>query len=163
MLQRSDSVAMKHIASLFALALVATASSAQPALTIYNQSFAVVRERVPLDLTAGVNVVKFTGATRMLEPDSVVLRDPTGKVSLRVLEQSYRADTLSQGLLLSLNEGKELDFLVRDQSGRENAVRGKVIRSGYTPGGVGAESTERLCLRCHPSPNETFSHARISE
>lgn len=119
-----------------ALSVAAAAlASAQPALTIYNQNFAVVRERVPLDLKAGVNAVKFTGATRMLEPDSVVLRDPSGKVALRVLEQSYRADTLSQGLLLQLNEGKELDFLVKDQNGRENVLRGKVVRSGYTPGG----------------------------
>ena len=117
-----------------------TAAFAQPALTIYNQGFAVVRERVPLDLKAGVNVVKFTGATRMLEPDSVVLRDPSGTVALRVLEQSYRADTLSQGFLLSLNEGKELDFFVRDQNGRETTVRGKVIRSGYAPGAENLES-----------------------
>ena len=121
-------------------ALLATAAIGQPALTIYNQNFAVVRERVPLDLKAGANVVKFTGATRMLEPDSVVLRDPRGRVALRVLEQSYRADTLSQGFLLSLHEGKELDFLVRDQNGRENAVRGKVIRSGYAPGGGAVET-----------------------
>ncbi len=113
---------------------------AQPALTIYNQNFAVVRERVPLDLKAGVNAVNFSGATRMLEADSVVLRDPTGKVVLRVLEQSYRADTLSQGFLLSLHEGKEIDFLVRDQAGRENKVRGKIIRSGYAPGAPRAET-----------------------
>jgi hypothetical protein len=99
-----------------------------------------VRERVPLELKAGVNVVKFTGVTRMLEPDSVVLRDPTGKVALRVLEQSYRADTVAQGFLLSLNEGKELDFLVRDQNGREHVVKGKVVRSGHAPGAEGSET-----------------------
>lgn len=93
-----------------------------------------------MDLKAGVNVVKFAGATRLLEPDSVVLRDPTGKVALRVLEQSYRADTLSQGFLLSLNEGKELVFLVRDQSGRENVVKGKVVRSGHVPAGGQGEA-----------------------
>lgn len=131
---------MKSILLLALSAALATVAGAQPALTIYNQNFAVVRERVPLDLKAGVNVVKFTGATRMLEPDSVVLRDPRGRVALRVLEQSYRADTLSQGFLLSLHEGKELDFLVRDQNGRENAVRGKVVRSGHTPGGGGGET-----------------------
>ncbi len=121
-------------------AAVAGAACAQPALTIYNQNFAVVRERVSLDLKAGVNAVNFSGATRMLEADSVVLRDPTGKVALRVLEQSYRADTLSQGFLLSLHEGKEIDFLVRDQAGRENKVRGKIIRSGYAPGAPRAET-----------------------
>jgi hypothetical protein len=108
---------------------------AQPALTIYNQNFAVVRERVPLDLKAGVSSVTFAGATLSLEPDSVVLRDPAGKVAFRVLEQSYRADVMSQGLLLALNEGKELDFLVRDQNVKEYTVRGKVVRSGYAPGG----------------------------
>lgn len=108
-------------------------SGAQPALTIYNQNFAVVRETVGLDLIPGANTVSFAGVTMHLEPDSVVLRDPSGKVALKVLEQSYRADTISQGLLLSLHEGKELDFLVRDQNAKEYIVRGKVIRSGYTP------------------------------
>ncbi|MBI4624133.1 MAG: hypothetical protein HY736_13075, partial [Verrucomicrobia bacterium] len=118
------------------LAAASTAAvSAQPALTIYNQNFAVVRERVPLDLKAGENAVTFVGATLQLEPDSVVLRDPAGKVQLRVLEQSYRADVMSQGLLLAMNEGKVLDFLVRDQNAKEYAIRGKVVRSGYTPGG----------------------------
>src|SRR5678816_3655126 len=108
---------------------------AQPALTVYNQGFAVVRERVPLDLKAGENAVQFAGATAQLEPDSVVLRDPAGKVQLRILEQSYRADVMSQGVLLAVNEGKEIDFLVRDQNAKEYTVRGKVIRSCYNPGG----------------------------
>ncbi|HTL67002.1 MAG TPA: DUF4139 domain-containing protein [Lacunisphaera sp.] len=113
--------------------IAATAAANQPALTIYNQNFALVREHVPLDLKAGVTPVSFSGVTMHLEPDSVVLRDPSGKVALRVLEQSYRADTISAGLLLSLYEGKELDFLVRDQNAKEYIVKGKVIRSGYTP------------------------------
>jgi hypothetical protein len=116
-----------------AASLAAFSAPAQPALTIYNQNFAVVRERVPLDLTAGANTVTYSGVTVHLEPDSVVLRDPAGKVALRILEQNYRADTISQGLLLSLYEGKELDFLVRDQNAKEYTVKGKVIRSGYVP------------------------------
>jgi hypothetical protein len=114
--------------------LLAAALGAQdPALTIYNQDFAVVRERIALALQQGTNDVQFVGVTVHLEPDSVVLRDPTGKVQLAVLEQSYRADTISQGLLLALNEGKELDFLVMQKDGSERIVRGKVIRSGYVP------------------------------
>ncbi len=62
----------------------------------------------------------------------MVLRDPTGAVALHVLEQNYRADAVSQGLLLSLNEGKEIDFLIPGQNGEpERKVRGKIIRSGY--------------------------------
>src|SRR2546423_5968364 len=105
---------MKTLLSLFAGAALAIVAGAQPALTIYNQNFAVVRERVPLDLKPGENAVTLAGATVHVEPDSVVLRDPAGKVPLRILEQSYRADTISQGLLLSLYEGKTIDFMVRD-------------------------------------------------
>ena len=125
----------RSLVSVSWLLALAAAAVAQPALTIYNQDFAVVRERVPLDLKAGENAVTFVGATAQLEPDSVVLRDPAGRVPLRILEQSYRADVMSQPLLLSLNEGKELDFLVRDQNAKEYVVHGKVIRSGYNPGG----------------------------
>jgi hypothetical protein len=111
---------------------------AQTALTIYNQNFAVVRELVPLDLKAGVNQVNFSGATTQVEADSVVLRDVAGKTDLRILEQSYRADAASEGLLLSLNEGKTLDFLVRDQDAKEYVVKGRVIRSGYNAAGSAA-------------------------
>lgn len=113
--------------------LGASFASSGPALTIYNQNFAVVRDRVALDLKEGENPVTYADATLHLEPDSVVLRDPSKKTDLRILEQSYRGDVLSQGLLLSLNEGKELDFLKRDPDGRESIIRGRVIRSGYTP------------------------------
>ncbi len=119
--------------------VIPSALRAQTALTVYNQNFAVVRETVPLDLSKGINAVTFDQATLHVEPDSVVLRDPTGKVALRILEQSYRADTASQGLMLSLFEGKELDFLVRDRENKEYTVRGKIIRSGYTPNVAAAQ------------------------
>ncbi len=126
---------MKTLLSLLTLGALAVHAPAQPALTIYNQNFAVVRERVPLDLKAGENTVAFAGVTAQVEPDSVVLRDPAGQVQFRVLEQSYRADVMSQSLLLSLNEGKTLDFIVRDQNAKEYSVQGKVIRSGHNPAG----------------------------
>lgn len=97
------------------------------ALTIYNANFAVVREHLPLDLHSGVNTVEFTGITAHLEPDSVILRDPTGQHALQVLEQNYRNDPVSQELLLSLYEGKTVEFEI--QPGQ--IVKGKIIRSGY--------------------------------
>ena len=102
-------------------------------LTIYNGGFAAVREHVALDLKSGINPFTFAGATTTLEPESVILRDPEGKHSVQILEQSYRADPVSQGLLLSMFEGKTIDFIVRrGQYGeREEIVKGKVIRSGY--------------------------------
>ncbi len=118
---------------------LADAFAADPALTIYNQNFAVVRDTVPLDLKAGANDVRFTDTTTHLEPDSVILRDPAGKVRLRILEQNYRADPVSQSLLLSLFEGKTIDFLVTHPEAKEEIVHGKIIRSGYVPHSVGLQ------------------------
>ena len=125
---------MKHL--LPAILLTALhCFAADPALTIYNENFAVVRESVPLDLKAGENDVRFTEMTATAETDSVVLRDPSGRVGLQVLEQSYRNDPVSQSLLLSLNEGKTLDFFVREANKPDRIVAGKIIRSGYGAGG----------------------------
>ena len=105
-----------------------------PSLTIYNQYFAVVRQNVPLDLTAGVNHVLFSNITAHVEPDSVVLRDPRGS-RLQILEQNYRNDPISEGLLLNLFEGKTLEFETNtnDGQGHPIIVKGRVVRSGYVP------------------------------
>jgi hypothetical protein len=104
-----------------------------PTLTIYNQNFFVAREILPLDLKPGVNHVNYAGVAAHLEPDSVILRDPAGR-ALQILEQNYRNDPISQELLLSFYEGKEIDFSVgRTAEGKDILVKGKVIRSGYIP------------------------------
>jgi hypothetical protein len=109
-----------------------------PALTIYNENFAVVRDTVALDLKQGGNDVRFTETTAHLEPDSVILRDPSGKTSLQILEQNYRNDPVSQELLLSLFEGKTIDFLVIEPSKPNTTVQGKIVRSGYVSHGTEA-------------------------
>jgi hypothetical protein len=103
----------------------------QPALTIYNQNFYVARERLPMNLKAGVNHVDFAGIAAHIEPDSVILRDPNGR-ALQILEQNYRNDPISQELLLSYYEGKTIDFLVQ-RGEKQETVKGKIIRSGYVP------------------------------
>jgi len=108
---------------------------AEPSLTIYNQDFAVVRDQLNLNLNRGENEISVADITAHLEPDSVILRDPTSRRALQILEQNYRSDPISQGLLLSLYEGQEIDFLINiDQT-----VRGKIIRSGYVPHQVGIQ------------------------
>jgi hypothetical protein len=131
---------MKTLASVLFLGAAATlAASAQPALTIYNQNFAVVRDTVPLDLKSGANAVIYSGATAQVEPDSVILRDPAGKHSLQILEQNYRNDPVSQELLLSLFEGKTIDFQnirTKDSTQVSELIPGKIVRSGFVPGGA---------------------------
>ena len=129
---------MKTIPAILAVAGLALAAAAQPALTIYNQNFAVVRDAVPLDLQAGTNVVRYADATAQVEPDSVILRDPAGQHSLQILEQDYRNDPVSESLLLSLFEGRTIDFekeRLKDNTQVRELIRGKIVRSGHVPGG----------------------------
>jgi len=133
---------MKTLAIILGLGTAASLTAlAQPALTIYNQNFAVVRELIPLDLKAGINEIRWSDATAHVEPDSVILRDPAGRHSLQILEQNYRNDPVSQELLLSLFEGKTIDFeILRTKDGTQmpELVPGKIIRSGYVPHGSAA-------------------------
>lgn len=102
--------------------------SAQPALTIYNGNFGVVRDNILLDLKAGLNEQSYSGVTTQLEPESVILRDPTGQVDLRVIEQSYRGDPVDQDRLLKMFEGETIRFLkIVDR--REIIQSGKIIRA----------------------------------
>ena len=133
---------MKQLVCICLSGLALTASAqlrlTNLSLTVYNQNFAVVRDTVPLDLKAGANTVIYSGATAQVEPDSVILRDPAGQHSLQILEQNYRNDPVSPELLLSLFEGKTIDFQrMRMKANTETPelIPGKIIRSGFVPGG----------------------------
>ena len=120
---------------LLSAAALTTLASAQPAITIYNADLAVVRETLPLELKAGENSVVFDRATARVQPDSVVLRDPAAKAAFSILEQSYRNDPVSRGLLLSHFEGQTIDFRQVYPDGKIETTSGRIIRSGYVPGG----------------------------
>src|SRR5260370_12364155 len=123
------------IFTLLSLTLFAAAQdhdNAAPSLTIYNQNFFVARDHLTLDLKPGANHIDFAGVTAHLEPDSVILRDLTGR-PLQILEQSYRADPISQEMLLSFYEGKTIDFQIQ-RGDKFETFPGKIIPSGYASG-----------------------------
>lgn len=131
---RQKTPTMKRLFFLCAAGFSAAKICAEPALTIYNQNFAVVRDTIHLDLRQGENTIRYDGATMHLEPDSVVLRDPAGARHLQILEQNFRADPVSQGLLLNYFEGKTIEFerdATLDGQAKREIIRGKIIRSGY--------------------------------
>ena len=119
-------------------------STAPTSLTIYNQDFAVARTTVPLNLKSGINEVLTTNVTSMLEPDSVILRDPSGHNSISVVEQNYDAGVINQQWLLDKYEGKTLDFqtygmqVIETTTGEHKTlpattIPGKIIRAGSNP------------------------------
>ncbi len=122
---------MKQSLSPLVCLLIASVASAQPAITVYNQNFGVVRDTVPLDLKAGVSDVSYSGVTAQLEPESVILRDPSGKIALSVVEQSYRGDPVDQTRLLQMFEGKTIRFL-KVVDDKEVIQEGKIVRAPST-------------------------------
>ncbi|MGK0456560.1 MAG: hypothetical protein ACJAUA_000862 [Zhongshania aliphaticivorans] len=119
---------MKYWMLNFCLCCSVLGVNGQPAITVYNENFAVVRDTVALDLTSGINDVRYSGVTAQLEPESVILRDPSGKVALSVLEQSYRGDPVDQQRLLQLFEGQTIRFLKKLNDG-EVIQSGKIVRA----------------------------------
>jgi hypothetical protein len=103
------------------------------ALTIYNQDFAVIRTPVELNLQAGTTDVSETNVTAQVEPDSVVIRDVTGKRPIQILEQNYDGALRVQSQMLAKFEGKTIDFSIRMSDGTDKLVPGKIIRAGYVP------------------------------
>jgi hypothetical protein len=123
---------MKPLALLVLLG--AFALQAQTQLTVYNQNFASVKETRTFQFTKGENEVRVTDVTAHLEPDSVILRDLLRPDSIRILEQNYESDPLSQGLLLRKSEGKVINFeIVLPVTGEKKIVPGRILRSGYVP------------------------------
>lgn len=129
----------KYGSTILLLALTSAAAAQQggasaTALTIYNQDFAVARTTVDLDLKAGTNQVTTTNVTTQLEPDSVVLRDPAGKIVFKIDEQNYDGGVIDQNSLLQKYEGKTIQFAQgRTQDGKLITVDGKIIRATQPP------------------------------
>jgi hypothetical protein len=132
--------------------LVSACFAADPALTVYNQQFAVVRETIPLNLRQGLNQLQFTGTTAQLEPESVMLRDPSGQRTLRIIEQNYRADPVSLEALLKRYEGQTIEFQIRNGD-RVETVTGKIVRAGT---GIVPSPYSNLAARVYQQqPNAT--------
>ena len=98
------------------------------AITVYNGNFGVVRDLVPLNLSQGITEQSYSGVTSQLDPESVILRDPTGKVAISVIEQSYRGDPVDQARLLQMFVGETIRFL-KVVDGKEVIEKGKIIRA----------------------------------
>jgi len=69
-------------------------------LTIYNNNFAVVKERRRMDFNAGVNTVKFTDVASAIDPTSVNFKCLSAPGAVSILEQNYEYDLVDTASLL---------------------------------------------------------------
>ena len=131
---------MKSMLAALAIAPAAAIAAGGPQITIYNDGFATVKEDRALAIAEGVSEIRVADMSRMLEPDSVMLRERSKEpFGLRVLEQSFVNDPLSEGLLLYQMEGKTLRFEEKREDGTVKEHVGKLVRSGYVPGAGATE------------------------
>jgi hypothetical protein len=92
-------------------------------LTIYNQDFALVKDRreLPDDLRAGLNVVRFTDVAATLDPTSVhfhSLTDPKAQV----VEQNYEFDLVNADKLLQKYIDKKITAHTKDGKSYEGTL-----------------------------------------
>ena len=78
------------------------------AITIYNNNFAVVKERREMQFNKGVNTVKFTDVASLIDPTSVIFKSLTDADAVSILEQNYEYDLVNTASLLKRYIDKEV-------------------------------------------------------
>ena len=88
-------------------------------LAVYNQDLALVKDRRTLDLSGGLNEVRFADVAALIDPTSVHFRSLTDPEGTVVLEQNYEYDIVGSAKLLSKYVDQQISVVTDD--GKEYA------------------------------------------
>ncbi|HUW57208.1 MAG TPA: DUF4139 domain-containing protein [Planctomycetota bacterium] len=94
-------------------------------LTVYNQNFAVIKERRLMDLQQGRSWVKFMDVASQIDATSVAFSSLTDPMGTKVLEQNYEFDLVSASKLLEKYIDKDITIITKDG----DMVEGKLMSS----------------------------------
>ena len=94
-------------------------------VTVYNQDFAVVKERREMDVAAGQSWVKFMDVAALIDATSVAFSSLTDPAGTKVTEQNYEFDLVSASKLLDKYVDKEITVITRDG----DMVTGKLMNA----------------------------------
>jgi hypothetical protein len=110
-------------------------------LTVYNQNLSLIREERTFILPKGLSTVVVPDIPSTIDGTSVHFMSLTDPPSVRVLEQNYQYDLVSQAKLLERYLGRQVEFMRLDPAtNKERAVSGTLLASGYAgTGGLVAE------------------------
>jgi hypothetical protein len=92
----------------------AVAQGAGLELAIYNQDLALVKDLRSLDLSEGLNEVRFGDVAAQIDPTSVHFRSLTDAEGTVVLEQNYEYDIVDSAKLLRKYVDQEIDLVTQD-------------------------------------------------
>ena len=83
-------------------------------LAVYNQNLALVKDRRSLELTPGLNEVRFVDVAAQIDPTSVHFRSLTDPEGTVVLEQNYEYDIVNSAKLLQKYLDQEISLVTED-------------------------------------------------
>ena len=97
-------------------------------LTIYNQNLSLIREERTVTLPEGTSIVIVPDIPQTIDGTSVHFSSITDPEAVKVLEQSYQYDLVSQSKLLQKYIGKEVEFIRLDEeTKKEFTVTGTIL------------------------------------
>ncbi len=103
------------------------------ALTIYNQNFALVRDRREMEFIGGRNTVVVEDVAGGLDRTSVHFKSLTAPDTVVVREQNYRYDLIRPDTLLEKSVGKQVTINQSLAEGRVRQIHGTLLASGVSP------------------------------
>ena len=111
-------------------------------ITVYNQSFGLVREIPTLDLPSGRIALEYGDVASGIQPETVYIRPLSGG-PLQVLEQNYQFDLLSPQKLLEKYVGRTVNvYRTNPETGVDEAIEAEVVSvNGGTILRIGGEIT----------------------
>lgn len=83
-------------------------------LAVYNQNVALVKDHRSMDLSQGLNEVRFSDVAAQIDPTSVHFRSLTDPEGTVVLEQNYEYDIVGSAKLLQKYTDKEISLVTED-------------------------------------------------
>ena len=100
------------------------------ALTVYNQDFALVRDRREIEFTEGRNSVTVEDVAGRLDRTSVHFKSLTAPAAIVVREQNYRYDLIEPNTLLEKSVGKQITLRQQLGEGKMREIKGSLLASG---------------------------------
>jgi len=96
-------------------------------LTIYNQNFAVIREKREFGLHEGINLVRYEDVAAQIDPTSLSFKSLTAPNSVAVREQNYQYDLLTPQAVLNKSTGKTVQYKQTYSGGKTEILSGTLL------------------------------------
>jgi hypothetical protein len=101
-------------------------------ITVYNENLSLIREERTINFEKGTGSVVVPDIPSTIDGTSLHFLSLTDPQGVKVLEQNYEYDLVSQAKLLQKYVGKEVEFVrLNEETKQEYTVKGELISSGW--------------------------------